>query len=724
MNRFLYLLFVLLSFTGVSYGQGTGGATLAIVNTQKGPTIAPPVQPALTIEGVSTTLGVPFTVTTHITQSYPVTGFVPGDFMVNSDGSVVIGSLVYVNDSTYTITITPSSATFLTVFIDANSVLSPLLVGNLPSNLLSFSYTPPTPTEDLINIYDEWVGNGGNVNGNIVRGSLNLMLSTSSYKFYDWGGTQRNYRILATGLVDAPVSGLVPLDGNSDYFTLPTNTYPGITGSISVAFLIKGSATASRTITIFDTNTNAPRLKTFLRISSGNTHMGISYNGVTYDCGAAFPYDNALHTLIVTVDGAGTTAKLWLDNVQQGSSFTITGGGLNANTGQVLYLFNGQGAPSNQFANVSVAKVRIYTEAISNIKVGILSTGDFQNTTPTSTPVRVAIRNGQSNISPPVADNYRNQYPGYLQTGLTSVYVWQQTSNSNKFVPIPDNADVYATSGAYSVRTGSNLKTAYDLRQKYPTDELRIIEFYQGATALAVAWENSVAGSLQNISLQYINNAMTLLKAEQRNIVSVKYFWHQGEGDAGTAPINYSTSISTTVTNGSANVSFSGAGPKPPMLPGMVMNIRGVSYTVNTVPTSTSLTFTSNYTGSTETITANTTNCSSNNYAFSYRKNLDTLDTNVRNAISTYYTDSVITIIVKLSNLAAVAGKEPHWALVQAGEISKVASAPLYYKFIDTDSDMGNGSLIPSTQFWGGNVHYRNPGETEIGRREVLFYYP
>lgn len=718
MQRFLIFLSLLLS-ASLSVAQ-TGPVGTAIINTQKGPTVLPPINPILTLSGVSTVPSTPFTVTVRITAAYPVGGFDASDFITNTDGSVTVGSLTKVNDSTYTIPFTPPSAGhFLSIRVDANSVFSPVFVGNLPSNQLDFNYAAPSPTEYRTNLLEEFIANGGG-----RMGALNFVPSTGGVqKQYDWGGVQNNYRITGVGLVDIPVAGILTMDGTADYFTYPTNTYPGISGPITLAYLVKSSATVSKTSTLFDTNTNTPRLKCFLRISAANSHMGISYNGTTFDSGFDFTYDGNLHVLIFRIDGTNSTASIWVDGVQKGSTFTITGGGLNANTGQFLYCFNGVGAPSGQFAPIKIAKFRIYTEAINNTNIGIISTGDFINTTPSSVPVHVVIFSGQSNTAPPVADNYRSFYPAYLQTGLTSIYIWQQTANSYKFVPMADNVDVFATSGAYRVATGANLEIAYRLRAKYPDDEIRIIEFYQAATALAVAWENTVPNSLQSILTSYIDNGLSLLKAEQRNIVDINFLWWQGEGDAVVAPINYSTSISTTVTNGSPTVTFSGVGPKPPLLAGMAMTIRSVNYTINTVNTVNTVTLSTNYAGSSETITANTTNCNLNTYAFDYRANLDTLDTNVRTHIATFYSDSVKSVFIKLSSLAATSGKEPNWLLVQNAQLSKVASNTALYKLINSDSDHGDGSLIMSSQFWGGNVHYKNPSLTEAGRRFVLDYY-
>lgn len=675
----------------------------AIVAAQAGPPAAPLPQPTPTLSGTSVTPSVPFTVTTTLDMA--VTGFTISSFTVI--GSATLSSFVNVDPLTYTVTVTPPANGNITILIPAAAFASASLSQpNLPSNALNFSYSTPPPTEYLTNIYEEWKANRG----------LNIIPSTPpNYSVYNWTGTQHNYKLLGAGLPSPPVSGVMVMDGTSDYFTLSTSTNPSITGPLTVAFLIKSSATVVKQSTIFDTNTNSPRLQCLLRISSGNTHMGLKYNGTTFDSGADFTYDGALHVLLFEVDGANNVGSIWLDGVQKGSNFALTGGGLNCNTGQLLYVANGQGSPTVQFVSGNIAKARIYTEYMSNVHIGTISTGDFISTTVDTTPTHVVIFSGQSNVAPPTADNHIANYPSNLQNGFSDVYLWQQQSNNYAFIPIPGHVDQLAISGAYPVGLGANLKIAYDLRQKYPTDNIRIIQFYQGATALAVAWDPTVSNGLSSIFLGYINNAMTLLTAEQRTITDVKWLWWQGEGDAAAAPINYSVAVSTTVTNSSTTVTFSGA-TKPVMLAGMTMTIRGVAYTVQTVNSPTSIDLSTSYAGITETIASASANCSTNSYAFDYAANLDVIDANVRSAVATYSAVTPTSVFVKLTTRAGTAGKEPNWQPVQTAELNKVASNTTIYKLIDTDNLTTDFPLV------GGNVHYMVAGLIEAGRRFVLFY--
>lgn len=674
----------------------------AILSSQEGPVVTPPPQPTVTLTGTSSTPSVPFTVTATVSEA--VTDFTISDFLVV--GSATLSAFANPSTLVYTVTVTPPASGDVSISVPAGSVFSPLFAGNLPSNVLNFSYSPPPATDYLTNIYDEWIGNRG----------LNLILSTGSVqKEYDWTGQRSGVKALSVGSMDPPDGGFYTLDGTADYFTIATNTYPGLTGAASVVFLVKCLATASRQMTLFDTNTNSPRLIFLVRISAANTNMGFKYNNVTYDCGAAFPFGSSFHVVVVKVNGAGSQGRVEVDGVQVGSTFSITGGGLAANTGQTLYLFNGVGSPASQFAPMLVQKVRIYNEYLSDAHSLLMATGDFAiPVAADTTSMHWGSIAGQSNNSPVTADNHIASYPSDLANGFPDVYLWQVTSNLNKFVPIPGGVDQLTASGSNPVRIGPVLKIAKDWRAAKGTDLLRITEFYVAATALAVAWDPLVAGSLQTTLLTYIKNSLALLKAEQRNIQSFWMKWNQSEGDSAVAPINYTTNGTTSVTNGSAVVTFSQVA-KPILQAGMTLTLRSVDYTILSVDTTQQVTLTIPYAGVTEVLAASTNVASTNSYAFAYATNLNTLFQNVTDAVHVSFPGVTVRfIIVKLTTRAESSGKEPHAALCRAAQLAKVASDPTNIKLIDTDDTQADFVMV------GGNVHYFYTGLIEIGRRAVL----
>lgn len=370
------------------------------------------------------------------------------------------------------------------------------------------------------NLIDEWVANRGYV--------------VSQLTVKTWSGNVNGIKLTPLGALPvAPDNYIQPIDGN-DCFKWSTVGH-SFTGPLSGAFIIRKTTAPTNKAVIFDTSSNTPECQFLLRISTTNTHMGISYNGVVHDCGAAFTYDSNFHQLVYKVDGANNICSVWLDGAKVGSDMPLTGGGLNCNTGQDVVFF--RASAGSYFLTASdIKKMRLYNEYIADTTIQNLYTGSFSSNVVDSTPVIYCIIYGQSNVQPPSSDNVIAQYPDSLKNGFPNVQLFNSLSAVNYFAPMPGNTQVFYA-GSYPVAIGPDLSFAYELQRKFPGYLLRINQFCKGSTALYDTWNPHITTDLYSTKVKptSLEAYQLLTRVEQRPIAGVYVLYIQCEQDAQSA---------------------------------------------------------------------------------------------------------------------------------------------------------------------------------------------
>jgi len=375
---------------------------------------------------------------------------------------------------------------------------------------------PPSEGDYLTNLYDWWVPNRG------------IVISFDNTYMDRWNGYINNTQVTASGSPALRTDGIVGVDGSGDSFSISTTTYP-LTGAATFAFRVRKSATIANTNPLFDSNTNAPRVQLFLQISSVNTNIGFNYNGVSFNTGVSFTYDNNWHNVVFVLNV--TTAKVYLDGVQIGDTFNLTGGGIAMNAGQNATLLKSISSP-NISGNYECHGVRIYTEALSETNIGILESNSFSDGPIVDlTNTWIIFVGGQSNVGPGYGYNLISNYPTELKNGFDDVYLFDYINQPRGYIPIAGNTSTFISpGGSYPIKPGSFLKVAYDLRQLYPNDNIRIYILHKPATNLVVEWAPGT--TLRTRFFERAQNALKHLEVEQRNIVNKSLLWIQGESDA------------------------------------------------------------------------------------------------------------------------------------------------------------------------------------------------
>lgn len=385
------------------------------------------------------------------------------------------------------------------------------------------------------NLWDDWAGNRG------------IILNSDDF-LNAWKGMARNRQLVQVSQPALPLNGYIELDG-LDYFKYLATASDSLTGDFTLAVYARQAVAQTGTRSLFDSNTNVPRLICYTRTSTG--FIGIAYNGVVYNTTTVFPSDNVFHTLIYSVSGLGGQASIYLDGSLIGT-FSITGGGLNANTGQYIYFM--KGTTTTAFSG-HIKKMRVYKEALNDSAVSILNTGDFVNDIIDNTPCHVRIIAGQSNCGAPTENNLID-YPIELQGEIQGAYLWNY-SNTDKYTwkAIDGSPNYFVGNSSYPIYPGPFLKLAYDLKQANPTDNVYIIEHYKSSTSLAVSW--APTKPLRETLMQRIREGLLQLKCEQRNIASVKFLWIQGENDStdSTNAANYKDNLILLDSEVRANIS-------------------------------------------------------------------------------------------------------------------------------------------------------------------------
>lgn len=365
------------------------------------------------------------------------------------------------------------------------------------------------------NIYDDWAANRG----------LRL---TSNASLNKWIGLTNSLILTHTGTTNLPS---VPSGGVLATTSMGFNTditHP-ITGAFTFCWYGRKQTATNAEVTIFDTNTAAPRAKVMLRISSAINHIGISYNGVIKDTGVQFPYDANFHTIFVRCDG--TNAAVFLDGSQIGSTFTVTGGGLN--TTQKLFILTSS-TGLGLFGETK--RIRIYKESLSDSLISVVNSGDFVQHIVDTGNSRLLGFFGQSNNGEN-ASFTRADYPTVLQGQLDDPWLWDYVANdpgSNSFIPIPANVSAFFTNSSYPIACGPFLNAGYTIKQNYPNDHVFILETYKGGTNLYADWAPGTPTGLRAVSIGRMQTALATLIAEERTLVSINFIWIQGENDCNT----------------------------------------------------------------------------------------------------------------------------------------------------------------------------------------------
>lgn len=364
------------------------------------------------------------------------------------------------------------------------------------------------------NLIDEWVANRGY--------AINLLVVKQ------WNGFKNGTKLIPYNYPVAPDNYIQPSDQNDCYLWNSTNT--NFSGAFTAAFIVSKPTPGTKATPLFDTFANAPNCKLLLRISATNAHIGISYNGIIYDCGTTFPYDNNFHQLVYKIDGANNIAQVWLDNVKQGNDFTITGGAINSGSG--MYFF--KDTSGNFYGVGSYKKIRLYNEYIADSTVNKLYTGDFKDNVVDNTPTILFCIGGQSNVQPPTPDNVIAQYPDSLKNGFPNVQLFNWISNINVFNAIPANTQTFYF-GSYPVAIGANLSAACELQKKFPSRYLYMCQMSKGSAGMSDTWTPHIANDLYNTRLKPVcKEAYQLLSRVEQRPVTVYLLWIQGEADANT----------------------------------------------------------------------------------------------------------------------------------------------------------------------------------------------
>lgn len=390
-------------------------------------------------------------------------------------------------------------------------LLSVLLIGCSLTPDILFNHSGSTrimqANDYSTNLVDWWVSTRGPV------------IHSSNTYVDEWRGYANNRILTQAGTPLFPVAdGSFDLDGNDAFkFVSTAITTP------SIAFMVKKTSKRFSANPLFDSNTGTPRLKLFLELSGTNSHIGFSYNSITYDTGHDFIYDGQKHTLIFTL--GSNVATVWLDGVQI-SEHTVTGGALVWNA-QTLWFFRAL-SPQGSYADMNVEAMRLYNEKLSESAVLDITSSLFSNgAIIDNTPVHFWWIAGQSNCGPSLNIN---EYPVTMSSGFPDDILWDHVSNNNVFIPILANTNIYLA-GSYPVKPGPFLSVIYNTYQQFPGEQVKVFEIYKDATSLALSWISG--GTLRNKLLLSGKSAyLTATLIEKRNIVEKKFLWIQGEKDA------------------------------------------------------------------------------------------------------------------------------------------------------------------------------------------------
>lgn len=317
---------------------------------------------------------------------------------------------------------------------------------------------------------------------------------------------------------DIPVNGRIRLTAEGQGFTIQ-NTNPGIAPTdASFSFVLDIDAPQAETngSILFDNLGPTPRVILKSEISSVNSNLGIQWNGVDRDFGAAWPFGTGKHLL--TYVFSGTEARCYIDYTQVGVTLSgLTGGQFAMNSVVSSRRFLRGASTIQRTFKKDYYGHRVYLEALSvqNLRTISNPSGVLMNPVPFN-PVILVNGAGQSLES---GSGAWGVLPGYLTGTLKRCFVW----DNNARVLVPLSSTSYTLSSPI-------LSRCYSLSQRFPSHDIVIVMGAVGGTNMD-SW-TPPSGARYIANKGGCDNAIAQLGIQIRTITARYGDWMHGQTDA------------------------------------------------------------------------------------------------------------------------------------------------------------------------------------------------
>jgi len=151
------------------------------------------------------------------------------------------------------------------------------------------------------------------------------------------------------------------------------------------------------------------------------------------------------------------------------------------------------------------------------------------NYNPGGINARIFIIGGQSNVIP--GGNNAGYMPSYLLPEI-DVKIWNNAGEYWEYVNL----------AARTVKCWPVVKFAYDIKAKYPSDEIYVVQYGYSGSNLFSHWQ--AGGVLYNELLGFYTDALTTIS--DRNFIQKSFIFIQGETD--TKTLSYANAYETKLT--------------------------------------------------------------------------------------------------------------------------------------------------------------------------------